>query len=199
MLRSALIKLTKNDQKCATARSFEINGEKRDCNEARREREKERDLLQSQFWKLRSFAYLPASQGSRISQPCLVDRFGGREPVKQGANEPSSRMENCLSRVGGGDSGGRGIGKPRVENRGREGKWARFIYLYGRCCGVSTALDNFIYAREREGRGRMWNFYSIRRTWGGDRWWCFCAEFFGGRRRVSRDFREKVLERINEF
>lgn len=135
VLRSALIKLTKNDQKCATTRSFEINGEKRDCNEARREREKERDLLQSQFWKLRSFAYLPASQGSRISQPCLVSCFGGREPVKQGANEPSSRMENCLSRVGGGDSGGRGIGKPRVENRGREGKWARFIYLYGRCCG----------------------------------------------------------------
>lgn len=127
-----------------------------------------------------------------------------REPVKQEVNEPPSRRENCLSR-----GGGRSrwtevyIGKPRVENRGREGKWAWFIYLYGRRCGGTCFPPRSIILYTREGGGWLWNFYSIRGTWGGmvflaefryyswtktrfelDRFW---KNFFGGEERYGMD------------
>lgn len=62
-----LIKLTKNDQKCAFLilrdQQRETRREEKEGETARRQTE----ARSSQFWKLRSFAYLAASQGSRIS------------------------------------------------------------------------------------------------------------------------------------
>lgn len=106
-----------------------------------------------------------------------------REPVKQEVNEPPSRRENYLSR-----GGGRSrwtevyIGKPRVENRGREGKWAWFIYLYGRRCGGTCFPPRSIILYTREGGCEIFTASEERE---GE--WCFLRNFdiFPGPRRVS--------------